>query len=145
MRSATADERDVVRRRARRGLITALLVPAGLAAGIGAIALGYYLVAGYNSVLPPAQYDALRIGQSFAEVEAVLPRMQMLDPPRERVLEHDGWTCRYYRPDGPFSINYAYRLCFEHERLVAKEMVQTGSVRPTKEGFTPGPQPEGTR
>ncbi|GAA1517686.1 sensor histidine kinase [Kribbella lupini] len=145
VRSATADERDVVRRRARRGLITALLVPAGLSVGIGAIALGYYLVAGYNSVLPPDRYDALRIGQSFAEVEAVLPRMQMIDPPKERVVEHDGWTCRYYRPDGPFSINYAYRLCFEHDRLVAKEMVQTGSVRPTVEGYTPGPQPEGTR
>jgi signal transduction histidine kinase len=145
VRSATADERDVVRRRARRGLITALLVPAGLAVGIGAIALGYYLVAGYNSVLPPSQYDALRIGQSFTEVEAVLPRMQMIDPPRERVVEHDGWTCRYYRPDGPFSINYAYRLCFENDRLVAKEMVQTGSVQPTVDGYTPGPQPEGTR
>ncbi len=145
VRSATADERDVVRRRARRGLITALLVPTGLAVGIGAIALGYYLVAGYNSVLPPAQYDALRLGQSFAEVEAVLPRMQMIDPPKERVTEHDGWTCRYYRPDGPFSINYAYRLCFEDDKLVAKEMVQTGSVQPTVEGYTPGPQPEGAR
>lgn len=145
VRSATADERDVVRRRARRGLITALLVPAGLAVGIGAIALGYYLVAGYNSVLPPPQYDALRIGQSLAEVETVLPRMQMLDPPKERVVEHDGWACRYYRPDGPFSINYVYRLCFENDKLVAKEMVQTGSVQPTTEGYTPGPQPEGTR
>nr|WP_238356537.1 histidine kinase [Kribbella italica] len=145
VRSATADERDVVRRRARRGLITALLVPAGLAAGIGAIALGYYLVAGYNSVLPPAQYDALRIGQNFAEVEAVLPRMQMIDPPSERVVEPEGWTCRFYRPDGPFSINYAYRLCFDNDRLVAKDMVQTGSVQPTPEGTTPGPQREGTR
>jgi signal transduction histidine kinase len=145
VRSATADERDVVRRRARRGLITAVLVPAGLSVGVGAIALGYYLVAGYNSVLPPEQYDALRIGQSFAEVEAVLPRMQMIDPPKERVIEQDGWTCRFYRPDGPFSINYAYRLCFENDRLVAKQLVQTGSVRPTIEGDTTGPQPEGTR
>jgi signal transduction histidine kinase len=144
-RSATADERDVVRRRAQRGLITALLVPAGLAVGIGAIALGYYLVAGYNSVLPPSQYDALKIGQRFAEVEQVRPRMQMIDPPDERVIEHDGWTCRFYRPDGPFSINYAYRLCFENDRLVAKEMVQTGSVQPTVEGYTPAPKREGTR
>ncbi|WP_432935566.1 sensor histidine kinase [Kribbella sp. CA-253562] len=141
-RSATADERDVVRRRARRGLITALLVPTVLGAVIGVIALGYYLVAGYNSVLPPERFDALRIGQSLAEVEPVLPRMQMIDPPTERADQHDGWTCRFYRPDGPFSINYAYRLCFEHDRLVAKEIVQTGSVRPTIEGSTPtGPTP----
>ncbi|MGC4941621.1 sensor histidine kinase [Kribbella sp. DT2] len=144
VRSATADERDVVRRRARRGLITALLVPAGLAAAIGVIALGYYLVAGYNSVLRPAQYDALRIGQSFAEVETVLPRMQMLDPPRERAVERENWTCRFYRPGRPFSTNYAYRLCFENDRLIAKEVVRTGSVQPTIEG-TPVPEGEETR
>jgi signal transduction histidine kinase len=147
-RSATADERDVVRRRARRGLITALLVPTVLGAAIGVIALGYYLVAGYNSVLPPDRFDALRIGQSLDEVEEMLPRMQMIDPPTERAAGHEGWACRFYRPDGPFSINYAYRLCFADNRLVAKEIVQTGTVQPTIEGDLPtGPTPakEGTR
>ncbi|ONI73588.1 two-component sensor histidine kinase [Kribbella sp. ALI-6-A] len=140
-RSATADERDVVRRRARRGLITALLVPTVLGAAIGVIALGYYLVAGYNSVLRPERFDALRIGQSLDEVEPALPRMQMIDPPSERVVEPEGWTCRFYRPDGPFSINYAYRLCFEDNRLVAKEIVQTGSIQPTIEADPTDPTP----
>jgi hypothetical protein len=72
----------------------------------------------------------------------------MIDPPTERAAEREGWTCRFYRPDGPFSINYAYRLCFEHNRLVAKEIVQTGSVQPTIEGQTPTdptPAKKGTR
>ncbi|MEV6286438.1 histidine kinase [Kribbella sp. NPDC051770] len=140
-RTATADELDVVRRRARRGLVTALLVPAGLAAAIGVIALGYYLVTGFNSVLPPPQYDALRIGQSRADVDPVLPKMQMLDPPRQRATEPDGWNCHYYRPDGPFSITYAYQLCFHDNVLVSKAIVQTGSIAPTPETTT-GPEPE---
>jgi hypothetical protein len=123
-------------------------VPTVLGAAIGVIALGYYLVAGYNSVLPPDRFDALRIGQSLDEIEPVLPRMQMIDPPTERAAGHEGWACRFYRPDGPFSINYAYRLCFADNRLVAKEIVQTGTVQPTIEGDLPtGPTPakEGTR
>lgn len=132
--SATADERATVRRRARRGLITAVAAPLILGTVVGVVALGYYLVTGYSSILQPAEYDGLRIGQSVEEVERVLPAMQMIDPPRERVTTPGGWNCRYYRPDGPFSINYAYRLCFEGGRLVAKDVVQTGSVPPTPEG-----------
>jgi signal transduction histidine kinase len=132
--SATADERADVRRRARRGLITAVAAPLVLGSVIGVVALGYYLVAGYSAILRPDQFDALRIGQSKQEVERVLPAMRMLDPPSERTTTPDGWDCRFYRPDGPFSINYAYRLCFADERLVAKDVVQTGSVSPTIEG-----------
>ena len=132
--SATADERAHVRRKARRGLITAVAAPIVLGSVVGMVALGYYLVAGYSSILRPDQFDTLRIGQSKQEVERVLPAMRMLDPPSERITTPDGWDCRFYRPDSPFSINYAYRLCFLDERLVAKDVVQTGSVSPTIEG-----------
>lgn len=139
--SATADERATVRRRARRGLIMAVTVPVILACVIGLVAMGYYLLAGYNSILPPASYDALRVGQPVAEVERVLPAMEMIDPPSERTPAPAAWNCRYYRPDGPFSINYAYRLCFADGRLVAKTVVQTGSVQPTTEVQTGSDQP----
>jgi hypothetical protein len=33
-----------------------------------------------------------------------------------------------------FAITYAYRLCFASDRLIAKDVVQTGSVEPTNEG-----------
>ena len=132
--SATADERATVRRNARRGLITVVAAPVVLGAVVGVVALGYYLIAGYNSILQPKDYDALRLGQSSAEVERVLPSMQMVDPPSGRLPEADDWSCKYYRPDVPFSITYAYRLCFREGVLVAKDIVQTGSVRPTNEG-----------
>ena len=132
--SATADERATVRRKARRGLITVVAAPVVLGAVVGVVALGYYLIAGYNSILRPNEYDALELGQNLAEVERVLPSMQMVDPPNERLPEPEDWNCRFYRPDVPFSITYAYRLCFHQGVLVAKDIVQTGSVQPTNEG-----------
>ena len=49
-------------------------------------------------------------------------------------LDAAGWSCRYYRPAAPFSSNYVYRLCFANGALVAKTVVQSGSVPPTPEG-----------
>jgi signal transduction histidine kinase len=131
--TAAADERATVRRSVRRGLITAVAAPLILGAVIGVVALGYYLIAGYSSILRPSKYDSLTIGQAEREVEKLLPAMQMIDPPAEGYTPPAGWNCRYYRPDGPFSINYAYRLCFADGALVAKAIVQTGSVAPTTE------------
>jgi signal transduction histidine kinase len=131
--SAAAAERATVRRSVRRGLITAVAAPLILGAVVGVVALGYYLIAGYSSILRPSQYDGLTIGQPEHEVEDMLPAMQMIDPPAEGYTPPAGWTCRYYRPDAPFSINYAYRLCFADGALVAKAIVQTGSVPPTTE------------
>lgn len=132
--SATADERATVRRNAQRGLVTVIAAPVLLGAVVGVVALGYYLLVGYNSILRPSAYDQLRLGQSVAEVEEVLPAMQMVDAPSDRLPEADDWSCRFYRPDAPFSTNYAYRLCFADGVLVAKDIVQTGSVEPTEEG-----------
>jgi signal transduction histidine kinase len=129
-----AVERATVRRSARRGLITAIAAPVLLGAVVGAVALGYYLVAGYSAILRPAQYDSISIGQSEDEVAKVLPRMQMIDAPTEKYVPPADWSCRYYRPAPPFSSNYVYRLCFADGALVAKAVVQSGSVPPTPEG-----------
>ncbi|GAA0588133.1 two-component sensor histidine kinase [Kribbella sandramycini] len=132
--SGAAQERASVRRGARRRLITTVAVPALLGAVIGIVALGYYLIAGYSSILRPAAYDGLRIGQTESDVRRVLPAMEMIDPPADSRSTPSGWSCRYYRPDAPFSITYVYRLCFADGRLVAKSVVQSGSVPPTPEG-----------
>ncbi len=129
-----AVERATVRRSAQRGLITAIAAPVLLGAVVGAVALGYYLVAGYSAILRPAEYNGLTIGQSEADVAKVLPRMQMIDPPGEGYQPPADWSCRYYRPAAPFSSNYVYRLCFANGALVAKAVVQSGSVPPTPEG-----------
>jgi signal transduction histidine kinase len=126
-------ERDRVRRSAQRGLVTAVAVPLVLGAVIGVVALGYYLVAGYSSILRPPQYDGLALGQAENDVRRALPAMEMIDPPSEAFTPPSGWTCAYYRPDEPFSITFAYRLCFAGGVLVEKTVVQSGSVPPTPE------------
>lgn len=128
--SGAADERATVRRNARRGLITAVAAPVAIGAVVGLVALGYYMVVGYSSILRPADYDAIQVGQPLDQVETRLPAMQMLDAPTGRVQQPKEWSCRFYRPDVPFSTTYAYRLCFQNGVLVAKATVQTGSVRP---------------
>lgn len=132
--SATADERATVRRNAQRGLITVVAAPVAIGAIVGLVALGYYLIVGYSSILRPADYQAIQLGQSAEQVEQHLPAMQMVDPPSGRLPQPKEWNCRFYRPDAPFSINYAYRLCFHEGVLVAKDIVATGSVQPTPEG-----------
>ncbi|WP_020384749.1 sensor histidine kinase [Kribbella catacumbae] len=132
--SATADERATVRRNARRGLITVVAAPVAIGAVVGLVALGYYLIVGYSSILRPADYQMIQLGQSADQVEQHLPAMQMVDPPSGRLPQPKEWNCRFYRPDAPFSINYAYRLCFHDGVLVAKDIVATGSVQPTPEG-----------
>jgi hypothetical protein len=132
--SASADERATVRRTARRGLVTAIAAPLILGAVVGAVALGYYLVVGYNSILEPREFELLKLGQTRSQVDEMLPPLQMVDPPSSRLPVPAGWVCDFYRPDGPFHITYAYRLCFASDRLVAKDVVQTGSVQPTNEG-----------
>lgn len=131
--TTAAIERATVRRSARRGLVTAIAAPLILGAVVSVVAFGYYLVAGYASILRPSEYDALTVGQSEQQVRELLPAMQMIDPPTGRYDPPAGWTCSYYRPDAPFSINYAYRLCFGNGALVGKAVVQTGSVPPTPE------------
>ncbi|GAA0945709.1 histidine kinase [Kribbella koreensis] len=128
--SGAADERATVRRNARRGLITAVTVPVAIGAVVGLVAFGYYMIVGYSSILRPADYDALRLGQPVDQVEARLPAMQMVGPPSDGVEQPKEWSCRFYRPDAPFSTTYAYRLCFQNGVLVAKSVIQTGSVQP---------------
>ncbi|MGH3928878.1 MAG: hypothetical protein ACRDTF_02750 [Pseudonocardiaceae bacterium] len=107
----------------------AIAAPLGLGIGLGAVVLGYYLVIGYNSVLDPPDYQRLRIGQQRSEIEPLLPALQMVDAPSEQEPPRPaGATCEFYRPDGPFSITFAYRLCFADGRLASKDVIQSGSV-----------------
>ena len=88
-------------RSARRGLITAVAAPLAVGAVIGVVALGYYLVAGYNSILQPAQYDDARARaarQRSREAAAADADGRSAGRPREPAQ----WSCRYYRPDAPF-------------------------------------------
>ncbi len=133
--SATADERATVRRNARRGLITVVAAPVAIGAGrrIGCARL----LLGRRLQLDPAPgrlrrdpaRSAGRPGRAAAAGDAD-------GRPADRPAggQPKEWSCRFYRPDAPFSTNYAYRLCFHKGVLVAKDIMATGSVEPTPEG-----------
>ncbi|HEU5160345.1 MAG TPA: histidine kinase [Streptosporangiaceae bacterium] len=126
-RTESADQLARAQQRVRRGLIAAVATTAGLIACLGAVMAGYYVYMTANSVLAPDQYQRLRIGQDRAQVEAVLPKEELLggaargDPPIPA-----GATCRYYRPDANLlALGTVYRLCFAGDRLVAKDAIST--------------------
>lgn len=117
------------RRRVRRGLVVAVAVPLGVAVGLTLLLGSAYVYVGYNSVLRPADFERLRIGQERDDIAPVLPRFQMVDAPSERgPAPPRGATCEYYRPHGAPGVTYAYRLCFAGDRLVAKDAIPSGST-----------------
>lgn len=116
------------RRRVRRGLITAIAAPAALMAVLGAIMAGYYVFVTLNSVLLPADYGALAVGDPQPRVERALPPMQTPDTGtvRAAVPEPAGADCRYYRPDANvLGVGRIYRLCFAGGHLIAKNDYDT--------------------
>ncbi|KAB2349043.1 sensor histidine kinase [Actinomadura rudentiformis] len=136
----TAWRLDHGRRRLRRGLITAIAVPAGLVAVLSAIILGYYAYATLNSVLPPEEYEALRVGQPRTQVEEVLPATELIDSDANRVRfapPPPGAHCEFYRADGNLlGLGTVYRLCFAGDRLAGKDAVRVTS--------DPAPSPSAT-
>ncbi|SNR80280.1 sensor histidine kinase [Actinomadura mexicana] len=116
------------RRQVRRGLITAIAAPTALMAALGAIMAGYYVFVTLNSVLHPADYGALAVGDPQHRVERALPPMQTPDTGtvRAAVPEPAGADCRYYRPDANvLGVGRIYRLCFAAGRLIAKNAYDT--------------------
>ncbi|WP_018684137.1 sensor histidine kinase [Actinokineospora enzanensis] len=114
---------DRARRRVRRGFLFAISMPTAIITSLVALMIGYYTFSVTNSVLDPAEFARFHIGQSRAEVEEVLPDMQMMDPPR--LANPPGAGCRYYRGNGDVFDFRApvLRLCFDATSLVAKDDV----------------------
>ena len=138
-RSESARHLEHARRRARRGLTTAIVVPAGLGAGLGAIASSYYLFVTYASVLAPTEFAGLRVGQDRAAVERMLPAVEMLDSPTRPAPP--GTTCQYYESKAsPFARYDVYRLCFSGGRLVSTDVIPAGT-----DGEYPSPAETSTR
>ncbi|MFC4912036.1 sensor histidine kinase [Actinomadura gamaensis] len=130
-REEPPDELARRRQQVRRGLLITVAVPAGLLAALSAVMAGYYAYASLNSVLEPADYAALDVGQPQREVERVLPRMDLIGADADRVRSFPpapaGARCRYFRSDGnPLGLGEVYRLCFLNERLAAKDARTAG-------------------
>ncbi|GAA4626311.1 histidine kinase [Actinoallomurus vinaceus] len=107
----------------RRGLVTALMVPLSIAASLAIALAGYYLYTTENSVLDPARFDRLRVGQARSSID--LPPVEMIDAPvGSGPAPPPGASCRYYRSDdNPLGVGDVYRLCFSGGRLAAKDVI----------------------
>ncbi|MFC6015574.1 sensor histidine kinase [Plantactinospora solaniradicis] len=124
--TSAVDRRRLVHREARRGLVGAAMVLTTLAVTLGGTALGYYLYATSSSVLSPAAYAGLEVGQNWTVVAPLLPSREALEPPDPDPLPKPaGAQCRYYRSHGDvlqprFDV---YRICAADGRLVAKDVL----------------------
>ncbi len=124
--STSARELERARRDVRRSLIQAIVVPVvlfGLVVGISGVV---FLVQWYRSELPGSAYARIGLGQTRAEIAAVLPPAQRIARPR--VVEPPvpaGAACEYYGTErSVFNLNYeAYRLCFAGGKLVAMDVI----------------------
>ncbi|WHT19165.1 histidine kinase [Crossiella sp. CA-258035] len=127
-RSESASQLARAQRRVWRGLLAAVFIPVGAGIVLCLGVLGVYLFVTVNSVLKPAPFDQIRVGQSRAELAEVLPRYEMADPPSERGLQPEaGVRCAYYRSStGVFNQVDVHQLCFAGEALVYKYVIPRG-------------------
>ncbi|ATL29523.1 sensor histidine kinase [Streptomyces formicae] len=118
------------------------LLAFGAAVATGVLLVGgtfaWYAYSRTHSVLDPADYARLRVGESRAEAAGVLPERTVSDPPLERAPSPppEGAECLYYRADGRlFSAVRHFRICFGGdgrgggERIVDKAVIPTASDR----------------
>ncbi|MEV6977908.1 histidine kinase [Kitasatospora sp. NPDC093806] len=113
------------RRRVGRMMVAVVLLPLSVALALTAVLRGWTIHAAGRSVLDPADYASLRVGQDRATVQRVLPERQFPyhpsvgDPPPRG----EGVTCEYYamtaEPFGDDRSGDAYRLCFRDGVLVS--------------------------
>ncbi|MFE6751905.1 sensor histidine kinase [Kitasatospora purpeofusca] len=120
-----ARELRLARRRVGRMVIAIVLVPLSVAVMLTTLLRGWTIHAAGRSVLDPADYAELRVGQDRSTVQRFLPEHQFPyhpsvgDPPPGG----EGVTCEYYAMTAEAFNNDrsgdAYRLCFRDGVLVS--------------------------
>jgi signal transduction histidine kinase len=114
----TAVESAMHLRRTRRGLIAAVAVPI---VALLTITMGYYTYATYDAQLVPDDFQRLRVGQTRAELEKLIPGRQSPNRPERVPPAPEGAACEYYT-SGNFPRGIAsFRLCFSDGRLARKD------------------------
>ncbi|SHK25576.1 Signal transduction histidine kinase [Nocardiopsis flavescens] len=122
--SRTRLAREAARAGSRRSVLLAIAVPVAIA--LPAAAAGFALLwwTGSNSVLPPRDYGRMQVGDTRAQVEALLPRYAYPErsvdgaPPAP-----PGADCRYQLVRHENGLPPVYRLCFADGVLVSREMI----------------------
>ncbi|WP_254126678.1 sensor histidine kinase [Amycolatopsis sp. CA-230715] len=116
--ATTGAHRTRMRQEVRRSARRAIAVAVGVAVGVVAAVCGYLVFDAASSMLDPADFAGLTIGQDEASVSRVLPgrtRVEPADP-----------ACRYYSTHAnPFDERHGdlFRLCFRDGVLTGKDLL----------------------
>ncbi|MFD8380709.1 sensor histidine kinase [Streptomyces sp. NPDC059679] len=119
-------ERKRARRRVSRTALAAVWVPLTAVVLLGAGLRGWDLLLARASVLAPDAYAGMRVGQDRAELAPDLPDRQMPHHPVDDDPPAPGTRCEYYAMTANLFDDHsgdAYRLCFQANRLVSKQVI----------------------
>ncbi|GHG53529.1 histidine kinase [Streptomyces griseocarneus] len=119
--TALPPEHRRARRRAGRALVVAVVVPLAATAALAAALVTWASLTLSHTVLDPADYAALRVGQNRAEVAPLLPERQLPYRPRAAEPKGPGVRCEYYAVTADRFVDAAgdaYQLCFRRGTLV---------------------------
>ncbi|WP_446750455.1 sensor histidine kinase [Streptomyces sp. AC1-42T] len=114
------------RRRVRRALVAAVMVPLVTGALLSAALVGWEMFSASRAVLDPRDFARLHVGQDRSEVERLLPDRQTGVRPKGAEPEGEGTTCEYYAMTADRFDDRsgdAYRLCFRDDVLVSLEAI----------------------
>ncbi|MEU3600654.1 histidine kinase [Streptomyces sp. NPDC006798] len=119
----SARELELARRRVRRGLRQAIVVPVTIGTVLALLMLGFEQYTLIRSTVHRADFDAIRVGDPRSEVLRRLPEHRLPGRPAGVDPEPPGVDrCVYHRAD-TLSDTPAYRFCFTADRLSSKAVV----------------------
>lgn len=121
------DDRRHAKREMRRDLRYTAALPLVLIMALALAFLGLRTYTTTSLALDPADFTRMQLGQSRTQLEAWLPPARMSEslPVVPEPPIPDGASCEYYRTSAnPFNLsNDLYRLCFDEDRLVSKNLL----------------------
>lgn len=112
---------------------TVLAFGAAVATGVLLVsgAFAWYAYSRSQSVLEPADFARLTVGQSQADAERLLPGRAASDPPEERAPTPppEGADCRYYRAASELFVTVEhFRVCFRDGAVVEKSVIPKAGI-----------------
>ncbi|MEV4459841.1 histidine kinase [Microbispora sp. NPDC049633] len=119
--TTSARELDLARRRVRRRLVQTVVIPVAVLTGIFVLLIPLSFVSSSFSVLDPATYERLKVGEPRGDVLSRLPAFTRDGPPDGAPAPPQAQDCAYYTVEADAA--RAYRLCFARGRLVSKAVV----------------------
>ncbi|MFI5531712.1 sensor histidine kinase [Kitasatospora sp. NPDC051853] len=119
-------EHHRARRRVRRALVAAVLLPLFTGGVLTAGLVGWETLSASGAVLAAEDWAKIETGQRRAELAPLLPERQTVHRPRAVAPEGEGIECEYYAVTADRFDDRsgdAYRLCFRDGRLVVRDLL----------------------